>query len=384
MYFALGVLPLFAAVGLGIDYADAVRHKGELQALLDASVLAGAADPADPQGAAAAFFNRTLGSRVGQEDVLERARFRLEDDRLMGAVTWRFDRLFGFGAHGAQYDITVGAEVRLRRAEAKGPCITVLADAGQALLLNSGAKMKAPDCEIHVHSTKDPAFIMNSGVDLDIAKLCVKGNKYIRNGGTVTKLETNCKVEADPHAGKIAEPTVPVTCTTSGARDGASHTLNPGAHCWVNFNGSPTITFKPGLHIIRGAMNINSGSTVIAEGVTFYFPDTDSHIQANGNLTMRATAPTSGTYENILMFEKTSNAANNANKRNYVFNGSNGERLEGVIHLPNRNVTYNSTTNIGASRMSLVVNTLIVNSANWQFEGTGSGAGEVSGFYLSR
>ncbi|MFN3636752.1 MAG: pilus assembly protein, partial [Rhizobium rhizophilum] len=225
-----------------------------------------------------------------------------------------------------------------------GPCITVLANAGQALLLNSGAQMDAPNCEIHVHSTKDPAFIMNAGVNLKIARLCVKGTKYIRNGGSVTKLETGCKVAADPYAGVIPEPAIPATCQTSGAKDGTAHTLNPGAHCWVNFNGSPTITFKPGLHIIRGAMNINSGSTVIAEGVTFYFPDRDSKIQGNGALTVKATAPTSGAWKGILMFEKTSGAGSNPSTSQFVFNGSKGEYLEGAIYLPFRDVTYNSTT----------------------------------------
>ncbi|HHZ09867.1 MAG TPA: hypothetical protein GX405_13920 [Rhizobiales bacterium] len=130
-------------------------------------------------------------------------------------------------------------------------------------------------------------------------------------------------------------------------------------------------------------MNINSGSTVIAEGVTFYFPDRDSKIQANGALTMKATAPTSGTYKGILMFEKWSDAASNPWTSQYVFNGSNSEYLEGVIYLPYRDVTYNSTTNVTGSKISMVVNTLIVNSANWKYEGLASGGGQTS-FYLSK
>ena len=53
-----------------------------------------------------------------------------------------------------------------------------------------------------------------------------------------------------------------------------------------------------------------------------------------------------------------------------------GETLEGVIYLPNRNVTYNSTTNV-SEKLSMVVNQMIVNSANWQVEpytGTNSSA----------
>ncbi len=70
--------------------------------------------------------------------------------------------------------------------------------------------------------------------------------------------------------------------------------MEPGVHCDTGFNGSPTITFKPGLHIIKGRMIINSGATVNAAGVTFYFPDVNSEIRANGGLTFTASAPTTG------------------------------------------------------------------------------------------
>ena len=54
-----------------------------------------------------------------------------------------------------------------------------------------------------------------------------------------------------------------------------------------------------------------------------------------------------------------------------------------MIYLPNRDVTYNSTTNVSGSKISMVVNTMIVNSANWTYEGFGSSGDETS-FYLSR
>lgn len=385
-YFAVALLPLMVGAGVAVDYSDLVRQKNQMQQMLDSAVLAGASADGDHAQAAEDFFQRTLGRDPDRDEEIfaTKAHFKVDGSKLLGQVDWHQPRLFGFGRNGTRQAMQVLAEVQFQEKTKAGPCITVLADQGQALLLNSGARMKAPDCEIHVHSTRDPAFIMNAGVDLDVARLCVKGNRYIRNGGTLSHLETNCAVAPDAHAGTIPEPSVPSTCQTSGARDGSAHTLHPGAHCGVNFNGSPTITFQPGLHIIRGPMVINSGSTVIAKGVTFYFPDTGSHIQANGNLSMTATAPTSGPYEGVLMFEKTSDPANNSQKRQYVFNGSNGEQLEGLIHLPNRDVTYNSTTNISGQKLSMVVNTLIVNSANWAFAGYDSGETTNGGFYLSR
>lgn len=384
-YGIVAAVPLLLAAGFAVDYSDSLRKRSDLQARLDGAVLAGAASEGNKPGEALNFFLLTSGLPDAEAQALvngNRISFNLQNDRLAGRVTKTFERPFAFGRD-AHYDMTVEAAVRLRSAGPAGPCINVLGNVSQALLLNSGAKIDAPNCEIHVHSTRNPAFIMNAGVDMKIANLCVKGTNFIRNGGTVTKMQTACNVMADPYAGKIPEPAVPASCQTSGARDGSSHTLNPGMHCQVNFNGSPTITFRPGLHIIRGSMNINSGATVIAEGVTFYFPDRDSRIQANGALTMRATAPTSGAYKDILMFEKTSGAGANPSTGQYVFNGSRGESLQGVIYLPFRNVTYNSTTNISGSNISMVVNTMIVNSANWTFEGAG-GTSAATSFYLSR
>jgi hypothetical protein len=381
VYTAIMLLPISIVVAMSIEYASALNYRSNLQQLLDAAVLAGAREDSDQVGAAATFFEASLPIYVNSGEK-PAATFNLGTGVLNGAATGHMPHKIGAGFLGKSATIGVASQARFEKPVDSGPCVTVLANKGQALLVNSGADVAAPACEMHVHSQQDPAFIMNAGSTLNLKRLCVKGMKYIKNGGTISKLETGCAVAADPYFGTIPEPSVPATCTTSGARDGATHTLNPGVHCSVNFNGTPTITFKPGLHIIKGPMIINSGATVNAEGVTFYFPNTDSQIQANGGLTIKATAPTTGTHKGILMFEKVSDAANNANKRQLVFNGSKGEYLEGVIHLPNRDVTYNSTTNITGNKTTLVVHTLIINSANWKLEG-GSGGGQKT-VYLSR
>ncbi|MCO5163849.1 MAG: pilus assembly protein TadG-related protein [Mesorhizobium sp.] len=382
-YIGIALLPLMVVATIAVEYTEGQRVKSRLQNALDGAVLTGASGE-EKVAEATDYFNASFPEFVDKSDGPV-AEFALGEGVLDATARWQSGTGLGSALFGDLLSVSVRSQARFADEEPGGPCITVLANSGQALLVNSGANIQAPSCEIHVHSTQDPAFIMNAGSTLNLAKLCVKGTKYIKNGGTISKLETNCAVAADPYFTKIPEPAVSPTCTTSGAKDGASHTLNPGVHCWVNFNGSPTVTFKPGLHIIKGPMNINSGSTVIADGVTFYFPDTDSKIQANGSLKMSATAPTTGTYSGVLMFEKTSNASNNANKRQYVFNGSTGEYLEGLIYLPNRDVTYNSTTNVKASKVTMLVNTMILNSANWTFEGAGGGgSGSASSIVLSR
>jgi hypothetical protein len=384
VYGTIALMPILAGVALSVEFTHGRKEQGELQNLLDAAVLVGAREDTGQVDAAKAYLTATMPGDPKDVDYPV-AVFKLADGRLIGTVTAKAGLGLSSALLGGPTTVSARSEAVFKKATTPSPCITVLANANQALLINSGANVLAKTCQVDVYSEQNPAFIMNAGSTLDISKLCVKGTKYIKNGGTISKLETNCQVTADPYKGKLTEPTVAAGCTTSGAKDGASHSLNPGVHCSVNFNGNPTITFKPGLHIIKGTMIINANSTVIATGVTFYFPDTDSKIQANGGLTMTATAPTSGTYKDILMFEKTSDATNNANKRQYIFNGSKGERLEGIIYLPNRDVTYNSTTNVTASKISLVVNTLIMNSANWSLTGAGSGgAGGAKTVYLAK
>ena len=388
---ALLIPVLLVAAGGALDVTLAMAEKARIQGELDAAVLAAARETdEDGQLERARGFMTDLA--VSPEELAE---LSLQGTSLAlvrnadGSLTGNFSKphpTYFLGLIGMdRIPLGVSATALTAGEATGGACIYALGNQSQAVLINSGANVVSENCEVHVHSTSSPAFIMNAGARIETRRFCVKGTQNIRNGGTLTNLETGCAADPDPYAGTLTEPLVPSRCTTQGTMDGQRITLKPGLHCGTTFNGSPTITFEPGLHIIRGRMIINSGATVTAQGVTFYFPDVDSEIRANGGLTFNASAPETGPHAGVLMFEKTSDLNNNRNKRQYVFNGSRGETLKGIIHLPNRDVTYNSTTN-QKSQISLVVNTIIMNSANWQiepYEDTGASS-ESAGVRLVR
>jgi hypothetical protein len=371
---------LLVSAGGVLDLASAYVYRNDMQGDLDAAMLAaaGQTDSTSRETLARSFLGLDVTGKQLEEGVSFSIKVNAD-----GSITGNYERTINnrflglAGLSTFEIGVTTTVIAGTSAPAAGNGCIYALGNVSQAVLINSGANVKSAKCEVHVHSTSNPAFIMNAGATIDTARFCVKGSSYIKNGGTLSNLQTSCAAKADPYASGLPEPAVPAACTTSGTMDGQTITLQPGKHCSTTFNGSPTITFKPGLHIISGRMIINSGATVKAEGVTFYFPDVNSEIRANGGLSFTASAPTSGTYKGILMYEKTSDSTNNRYPQQYVFNGSKGEKLEGIIHLPNRDVTYNSTTN-QTSKVTLVVNSIIMNSSNWNIEPYSGGSATSS------
>ncbi|WP_250972760.1 TadE/TadG family type IV pilus assembly protein [Agrobacterium rosae] len=372
---------LIATAGGAVDIYGAFTEKAHLQEKLDSGVLAAAVEPT-PSGQRLQIENFLADLAGNDGEAVDFQKTLSVISNTDGSVTGTFNAQFVpsfLSLVGIDLlPISVSSTAIAPKSKAPSTCIYVLGNTNQAVLVNSGAAVKAPSCGVDVSSVSNPAFIMNSGSTIETARFCVKGRQYIKNGGTLSNLQVGCDAASDPYIGKMIEPKVPSSCTTSGTKDGATVSLKPGLHCDVTFNGSPTITFEPGLHVVKGRMIINSNAKVKAEGVTFYFPDVDSEIRANGGLSFTASAPASGTYKGILMFEKTSGASPGTNTRQYIFNGSKGETLDGVIYLPNRDVTYNSTTN-QANKISLVVNTMIINSANWALEPYDGGGTSAKG-----
>jgi hypothetical protein len=139
--------------------------------------------------------------------------------------------------------------------------------------------------------------------------------------------------------------------------------LGPGTYSNINFNGSPTINLSPGHYVIKNTMTVSSGAKFSGTGVTFYFADSSSKIQFNGNTNIVLSAPTSGTYSDILFYEP-----DGLGLSQWVINGSGSSTLNGLIHLPSRNVTINSVNNATMDHVTMVFDTLILNGMNWTFQ----------------
>ncbi len=258
-------------------------------------------------------------------------------------------------------------------------CILVLdPSSNQTLLVNSSVILNAPSCEIDVASTSSSAAIFNSSLP-NVAKVCVAGGSLVNGGSAINNLTNNCTTASDPYAGHIATPTVG-SCTVNGKTFSGTTNLSPGTYCGTfDFNVAGSLNLAAGLYIFNGTnWNLNPGWTINGTGVTFYFVTSGSYIQFNSNVTANLSAPTSGTYANILMFEPAGLSTSS-----FAVDGtSSSHLLQGVIHLPSRNVTFNAASNVTSDTLTLVVNQLIIDNVNWSIGPDastigGNGAGAV-------
>lgn len=368
MIFGLVAVPLLLSAGAAVDFAHTSRAKTALQAAVDIAAVTAARNanltqPARQQLASSAVMTNLgpLASRIGPTVVETEPAAGKFVVRATANVPTSVMRLMRMDS----VPISASATAAATPAPTSKVCLFAKSTtASPGLLANSNASISAPNCEIHVASTGNPAATFNSGNVFNVSKLCVAGTQIIKNSVNLPALSTGCATATDPF-----ESTLPAvsagSCTVSNQNYFGIAMLSPGVYCGsFNFNGVGVVNLNPGLYVFKGAnWNINVGWSIIGSGVTFYFADQNSYIQINSGVIASLTAPTSGTYKDILMFEPTGLASSS-----FSVNGGAGHSFEGLIYLPSRNVTFNSMANLVSERITIVVNSVILNTLTWNFQ----------------
>ena len=359
---ALTALPLVMAVGIAVDYSRAASAKADLQEAMDAAVLAGARDASTSWTTIA---STTLTASLRSKDLtLASTSFTTDTSgNYVGTASGSVKTTFAGLVAVQTLPVSATATAAVKAASEKVCILLLNTTASQALTLNSGATINAPNCQVHVKSTANPAAVFNAGTTLSTKKTCIAGANIIDNGGTHPNVVKSCTTVADPFAGTLPTP-ASSTCNYSNVNvNGGTYTAQPGVYCgWINLNSSVTVNFQPGVYVIKGGgVNVNGG-TWNGTGVTFYFPDS-SYIQYNGTVKLNLSAPTSGNYANLLMYE-----AGGLPKSSFSMNATNGATMTGLIYLPSRGLTLNSGASVASNNLTMVLDTLMVNTVNWTLD----------------
>ncbi len=375
---ALLMIPLMSAIGGAVDLAYAVDVQNTLQQASDSAALAAAREETDPAALAEAAFESNLPERLANATM----QLTINDD---GSVTVDASAIYKPAFMSLVGVSSLNIAVSSRAISSMTPDQTVTttktetvtthatacmlaraSNGGNALLVNSPARVDSKNCEIHVRSGSNDAFMFNTGATFNASKFCIKGTATAR-GTTNAAIETDCDAAPDTIAGSLPTPNDSF-CTFNNFTPANSEyvVLTPGTYCgWSNFNGKPKITLTPGLYIIKnGGWNFNDGIEVTGAGVSIYLTGNGATINMNGKISWDISAPTSGTYEGILYFQNPSLPAGN-----FIFNGLNGQHLQGLIYLPTQNIQFKSKSKSGTrDAISVVANTIIIDGeAVWNF-----------------
>jgi Flp pilus assembly protein TadG len=361
---AIMMIMLFGFVGLGLDAALWYTNHNQMQVIVDSAALGAAKMLSNSSNTTAMIteaakndalvngLSTSTGDTISASVGSSPATVTVTMTRVMPTF---FSALFLSAPTVSATATAAGAGTNVQ------VCILVLGSGSQTLVVNSGNTLTMPACQIDVASTNSQAAIFNSSLP-HIAGACVAGSSTT-NGNTVNNLVNQCPVAADPFANTIPTPLGASTCTVNGANYSGTTNLSPGTYCGsFNFNGSGTVTLAAGTYVFNDAYwGINSGWTVNGTGVTIYLANSSSYIQFGGGVTVNLSAPTSGTYANVLMFEP-----NGLGTSSFTMDGSsNSHLLQGLVYLPSREITFNSAANVSSDGMTLVVNELILDNVTW-------------------
>ena len=366
VFFAFAALPVFAMVGAAVDYGREKYARTQMQIAMDLAVIAAATE--SNTSAASAFTANVAQSRVtvsGTPSFVNNA-----DGSITGSATATLPTAI-MGIVGIKtMSISVSATVAMKPGASKQTtttttsttagkvCALLVSPTASQAFLNNGAVINAPNCEFDVASNATPAAMFDTE-NITVGKFCVKGTATQNGGGTVPNLATGCTVAANPF--KNALPTgMPTSCTNNGQNFSGTVNLIPGVYCGgYNFNGgNGTINLAPGLYVFKSSgWNLGSNWTINGTGVTFYFSDANSFIQLNANDQMTVSAPTSGIYANILMFEP-----DGLSQSNWPIDGNSTHSFTGLMYLPSRNVMFNASSSVSSENLTMVFNTLILNN----------------------
>jgi Putative Flp pilus-assembly TadE/G-like len=359
--FGLTALAAFLAASAALDYGRAVTIRTTMQAATDAAAAAAAASPPGSDTVAVAtnvFRSNYTASPAPQLDVA------VSGNRVtVTAATTIQTSLMAMGGVD-EFGLSTRAEAE---GSASPVCILLLETTGIALDLSSGAALDAGDCGVHINSTNDTeALSVTSNSSITAADVCVVGNSNLKSGGTVTPPPTHgCAAKADPMATLPKPPEALDPCWKNDfvVNNNQTETLWPNKMYCGTTEIKGNAIMPPGLYVFRGGeFVIKSGGTVTGTEVTMFFADKDARLNANSNSTLRVTAPKTGTYQGVLMFQLPDPDTQSAPV--HVVHSNGGTELEGTIYLPNGvlELNSNSTANVPADYTLIIARRLVLKS----------------------
>ena len=212
-----------------------------------------------------------------------------------------------------------------------------------AFSVSNGVNVSS-SCGIMVNSTSSTALTATGGAHLSAPYIAVAGKYTVSNGASITPAPTQGVAPVSNPFSTLPSPAVGACTYTNYSVPYGSVTLNPGTYCnGLNIGGGATVKLNSGTYIFKGGgFTVGGGATVTGTGVMFYNTTATGYTFqpftfANGS-TETLSAPTTGTYAGILLFQDPTVVSSAVSS----FAGGTNANLTGTLYLPKAGLSFSN------------------------------------------
>lgn len=257
-------------------------------------------------------------------------------------------------------DMQVGARAVARAGSAGDPCILALERVESSAAEFSGsADIVLKDCGVKANSSSAQALTVSGSSSLTAQFVETVGGYQVSGSGTLSvgSAITNAAASEDPFKA-LSNPSVG-GCTHSGFKENGTATLSPGVYCnGLDLGAKAKVTLSPGVYVVNGGnVRINGGAQVSGSGVTIFLTGAAGDyatVDINGGAAVDLTAPNSGSYAGVLMFQDRNAPVGGDNK----FNGGSAMSLNGALYFPGQQVEFQGNTSNAGGCTRIVADTV--------------------------
>lgn len=432
---ALSLTVIVGMIGLAVDVGMLYRAQRQVQKIADAGALAAAANmgtdgtglTAAKQAATQDGFTigtaagdvsvptptiQSASSSTGYVQVMVTEHTPMIFMPILGS---KFDTVDISGVAGASYTISgnnacmlalspTGAVVPNESgAETDGSTTMVWSTTVMSgIAVEGSSKINDPNCGVQAcgpatevaGSGKTAAGIYAAGSANIVASSNTAPSWGTDNSGsTITTKPTLAPCSGDPLASSMPAAPSPGSCIdpswmVNHNAGGAAETIGPGTYCNFNTENVSTLTMNPGLYIMKTTFSTNSGTTIQGTGVTMFLAngviaDSSNYTYVSGGATpygvangttMDITAPTSGTYSGIAVWDGNSSSST---PDTFTFGGGASSTFSGTIYAPNTNLVLGNGSQSTTMSSNVIASTILVEGGstvtdNYKPAGSGS------------
>jgi hypothetical protein len=259
-----------------------------------------------------------------------------------------------------------------------GGCIFILDPTDAGSLTMTGNSSISSHCGIYVNSSDAGAIGMvglSSITTTGHAKTWVVGGVSSNPNASITpSAVTGVAVTPDPFASRMPAAPAAGACQPAGSgyfTSSTTNTIPAGTYCdQVYQGGSGTLVLSSGTYVLQQGISVKGSAALTTTGpVTLYV--SGGNINLVGSTGVNFSAPTSGPYEGIAIWQPSSN-----NIDAQIVGGAT-QGITGLIYMPTTKLTYTgnsaaSTTSFVTYKLTMVGTTLITNPASSPWAGLGA------------